>query len=115
MRVWPLGPVSRSRSMRVAPEVVPGGAGERPAYRCCMRASRPCPQGPPQARLSRTWTSIQALRAAQGGTAAVEHVVQRGPLALAEPAHHLLLDRGDVGGVLLQERPALVREADQQP
>src|SRR5687767_7547691 len=56
-----LGPVSKSRSMRVAPEVVPGGAAGRPAYRCCMWAVRPCPQGPPQARLSRTRTSIQAL------------------------------------------------------
>src|SRR5688500_5644209 len=48
-------------------------------------------------------------------TAPVEHVVQRGSLLLAEPAHHLLLDRGERGGVLLQERPTLVRQADQQP
>ena len=47
--------------MRVEPEVVPGGAAEWPAYRCCMWVVRPCRQGPPQARLSRIQTSIQAL------------------------------------------------------
>ena len=51
----------------------------------------------------------------QGGAAAVEHVVQRGLLVVAEPADHPGLDVGDARGVLGQERAAGGGEADQQP
>src|SRR5690349_15239304 len=34
--------------MRAGIEVVPGGAAGSSSYRCCIRAIRPCRQGPPR-------------------------------------------------------------------